>query len=59
MRTVMQPYSTGGAYLNCTDALIKNWPEAYYGTHYEKLQQLKSRYDPEQLLRFGQGIKPA
>jgi hypothetical protein len=59
MRTVMQPYSTGGAYLNYTDALIKNWPEAYYGTHYEKLQQLKSRYDPEQLLRFAQGIKPA
>lgn len=59
MRTVMQPYSTGGAYLNYTDALIKNWSEAYYGKHYEKLQQLKGRYDPDQLLRFAQGIKPA
>jgi FAD/FMN-containing dehydrogenase len=55
----MQPYSTGGAYLNYTDALIKNWSAAYYGAHYEKLQQLKSRYDPEQLLRFSQGIQPA
>jgi hypothetical protein len=55
----MQPYSTGGAYLNYTDALIKNWSEAYYGKHYEKLQQLKGRYDPDQLLRFAQGIKPA
>jgi hypothetical protein len=59
MRTVMQPYSTGGAYLNYTDALIKNWPKAYYGHHYEKLQQLKGRYDPGQLLRFAQGITPA
>lgn len=59
MRTVMQPHSTGGAYLNYTDALIKNWSEAYYGSHYEQLQQLKRRYDPEQLLRFTQGIVPA
>ncbi len=46
MRTVMQPYSTGGAYLNYTDALIKNWPEAYYGNHYEKLQQLRRPLRP-------------
>lgn len=59
MRTLMQPYSTGGAYLNYTDALINNWAEAYYGSHYVKLQQLKRHYDPGQLLRFAQGIQPA
>jgi hypothetical protein len=59
MRTVMQPYSTGGAYLNYTDALLKNWSDAYYAGHYSKLQQLKGRYDPQQLLRFAQGITPA
>ncbi|WP_186435099.1 FAD-binding oxidoreductase [Rheinheimera sediminis] len=59
MRTVMRPYSTGGAYLNYTDALLKNWPDAYYAGHYSKLQQLKGRYDPQWLLRFAQGITPA
>lgn len=59
MRKLMQQHSTGGAYLNYTDARIPDWSQAYYGANYAQLQQLKTRYDPEQLLRFPQGITPA
>ncbi len=59
MRHLMKTWSSGGAYLNYTDALLKNWQQAYYGDHYARLQQIKGRYDPKQLFRFAQGIKPA
>ena len=59
MRHLMKTWSSGGAYLNYTDALLKNWQQAYYGDHYARLQQIKTRYDKAQLFRFAQGIKPA
>lgn len=57
MRNVMRPWSTGGAYLNYTDALLKNWQQAYYGDHYARLQQIKSLYDAEGLFRGKQQIQ--
>lgn len=59
MRKQMRPWSTNGAYLNYTDALIRDWPQAYYGDHYVALQQLKRQYDPNHLFRFAQSIQPA
>jgi len=58
MRQQMRPWSTNGAYLNYTDALIKDWPQAYYGDNYVALQQLKRQYDPTNLFRFAQSIQP-
>lgn len=58
MRHLMKTWSSGGAYLNYTDALLKNWQQAYYGDHYPQLQQIKGRYDAKQLFRFAQGITP-
>ncbi|MFC4654130.1 FAD-binding oxidoreductase [Rheinheimera marina] len=57
MRLTMAPWSTGGAYLNYTDPLLSNWPQAYYADHYPRLQRLKKQYDPEGMLRFAQKIK--
>jgi len=58
MRQQMRPWSTNGAYLNYTDALIKDWPQAYYGDNYVRLQRLKRQYDPGNLFRFAQSIQP-
>lgn len=59
MRSVMKSWSSGGAYLNYTDALLKDWPTAYYGDHYARLQQIKMLYDAGQLFQGRQHIQPA
>lgn len=58
MRQQMRRWSTNGAYLNYTDALIQDWPQAYYGDNYVALQQLKRQYDPTNLFKFAQSIQP-
>ena len=56
----MEPYSPGGLYVNFAgfgeegDDLVK----AAYGTHYERLVALKNKYDPTNLFRLNQNIKP-
>jgi FAD/FMN-containing dehydrogenase len=53
----MQPFTTGGVYLNfmADDDRV----EAGYGTEkYRRLVDLKRKYDPENVFRFNQNIKP-
>ena len=56
----LKPYSTGGVYVNYMgvgdDA--SRVPEAF-GSNYQRLQQIKQKYDPENLVRANQNIKPA
>jgi FAD/FMN-containing dehydrogenase len=57
----MQRYGGGGLYLNFAgfgeekDALVR----AGYGANYERLAALKARYDPGNLFRMNQNIRPA
>jgi FAD/FMN-containing dehydrogenase len=57
----MEPYTTGGVYLNFPglgeekEALA----QAGYGENYERLTQLKAKYDPENLFRMNINIPPA
>jgi FAD/FMN-containing dehydrogenase len=57
----MQPYSHGGLYLNFPgfgeekEALVR----AAYGPNYDRLTQVKRKYDPENLFRMNLNIKPA
>ncbi|OTB13179.1 hypothetical protein K445DRAFT_76648 [Daldinia sp. EC12] len=39
----------GGAYLSESDFQQPDWQTAFYGVHYDKLSQIKSKYDPEDL----------
>ena len=56
----MEPYSPGGLYVNFAglgeegEKLVR---EAY-GSHYERLVALKTKYDPTNLFRLNQNIKP-
>jgi FAD/FMN-containing dehydrogenase len=53
----MRPFATGGAYLNFTpeDRVREGYGEAKY----ERLVALKDRYDPDNLFRLNQNIRPS
>jgi FAD/FMN-containing dehydrogenase len=55
----LHPYSAGGAYVNF---LMEDEGEervkATYGGNYERLVALKNKYDPDNLFRVNQNIKP-
>ena len=52
----MRPFSTGGAYLNFTP---ENRVRDAYGTvKHERLVALKNLYDPDNMFRLNQNIKP-
>lgn len=56
---VMAPYSTGGVYVNFMPADEGERTSAAYGPNFSRLTELKARYDPENLFRGNQNIKPA
>jgi len=39
-----------GAYLNEADAFDPNWKQNFYGVNYDKLLQIKDKWDPDQML---------
>jgi FAD/FMN-containing dehydrogenase len=57
MRTVMKPWSSGRAYVNYMDPLITD-EKAYHGANYARLARVKTKYDPGELFRLPQGVRP-
>jgi hypothetical protein len=61
MWAAMEKHSTGGLYLNFPglgeekDALVR----AGYGVNYDRLAELKAKYDPDNLFRMNLNIAPA
>jgi hypothetical protein len=53
----MRPFSTGGAYLNFTPEPDRI-RDAYGENKYQRLVALKDKYDPNNLFRLNQNIKP-
>ena len=54
----MRPFGTGAAYLNFTPETDRI-RDAYGDAKYERLVALKDKYDPENLFRGNQNIKPS
>jgi FAD/FMN-containing dehydrogenase len=58
----MQPFSSGGAYITQMGIEAEEGADrikAAYGPNYEQLAALKNKYDPTNLFRHNQNIKPA
>ncbi|MFN0123094.1 MAG: FAD-binding oxidoreductase [Blastocatellia bacterium] len=55
----MQPFSSGGVYVNYLGDEGDERVRAAYGAGYERLVALKNKYDPANLFRFNQNIRPA
>ena len=56
LAAAIKPWATGGVYVN------EAWdvsPHAAYGANYERLAQVKARYDPANLFRHNANIAPA
>ena len=55
----LHPHSAGGAYVNFMMDEGEDRVKATYGDNYEKLAAVKTKYDPANLFRVNQNIKPA
>ncbi|WP_318567189.1 FAD-binding oxidoreductase [Salinigranum marinum] len=53
----MTPHATGGVYVNFVPEDVGQ-EQAAYRENYERLVALKSEYDPENLFRMNQNVKP-
>jgi FAD/FMN-containing dehydrogenase len=54
----LHPYSAGGAYVNFMMDEGQERIQATYRDNYERLVAVKNRYDPANLFRVNQNIKP-
>ena len=55
----MTPYATGGVYVNLLGEDEADRAPAAYGENYERLAQLKARWDPNNLFQGNHNIRPA
>jgi FAD/FMN-containing dehydrogenase len=55
----LEPLSTGAVYVNGLENEGFARVRAAYGDHYERLSQLKRKYDPDNFFRLNQNIRPA
>jgi FAD/FMN-containing dehydrogenase len=55
----LHPYSAGGAYVNFMMEEGEERVKATYGDNYMRLAEIKTKYDPTNLFRVNQNIKPS
>jgi FAD/FMN-containing dehydrogenase len=56
--SALHPYSAGGAYVNFMMEEGEERIKATYGDNYKRLAAIKAKYDPHNLFRVNQNIKP-
>jgi hypothetical protein len=55
-RTLRRDLETSAAYVNFPDPDLRNWQWAYYGGNYDRLVDVKRRYDPSGLFHYDQAV---
>ncbi|MEE8576236.1 MAG: FAD-binding oxidoreductase [candidate division Zixibacteria bacterium] len=53
-----EPYATGGVYINFMTADETERVGAAFGSSYDRLAEVKAKYDPDNLFRMNQNIPP-
>jgi hypothetical protein len=54
----VHPFSVGGSYINFMMEEGEDRVKATYGTNYQQLVAAKNKYDPDNLFRVNQNIRP-
>ncbi|HRJ52471.1 MAG TPA: FAD-binding oxidoreductase [Candidatus Thiothrix moscowensis] len=60
VRDIQGQLTAGGItahYRNYPDVEIKGWETAYYGTNYPRLQEMKRKFDPDNVIRHPQSVR--
>jgi FAD binding domain/Berberine and berberine like len=52
----VHPWGSGRVFQNFPDPELEDWAGAYYGRNYQRLVQVKTRYDPSSFFRFPQSL---
>jgi Berberine and berberine like len=52
-------WGSSGVYPNFPDPELENWGRAYHGSNLDRLRGAKATYDPENVFRFDQSVRPA
>lgn len=55
-RKAMEPYFSGGVYVNYMQADLPDFLRAYYGDNYPRLRDIKKKFDPNHVFRFPQDL---
>jgi FAD/FMN-containing dehydrogenase len=53
----LQPY-VNGAYVNVPNAGMPDWETAYWGSNVDRLRAIKAKYDPDNVFRYEQSVRP-
>lgn len=56
LMAALAPHLSGEVYQNYADEQLDDWPKAYYGANYARLQQVKRAYDPADSFHHPQSI---
>lgn len=54
--SIVHPLGSGGVYPNFPDPDLQDWAHAYFGMNYQRLLQVKARYDPDGFFRSQQSL---
>ncbi len=59
LHRALAPFATGGAYVNFMTEEESDRVRAAYGPNYQRLSRIKAKYDPTNMFRANQNIRPA